>query len=153
MAVQMEHSTGSQTDDPLSHTVAATRQPLTSCVRRSEYFPIATAVTTTEAASRMTAIPGCPEAGATSAYGPIEGLRLKGRAGLAHRMFPYEALLGPTYCENSHSNHTWHPPCIKPLVSKAWKSRPCGFDSHRPLHFQASSGYVGICDMRLGSRH
>jgi hypothetical protein len=59
-------------------------------------------------------------------------------------MYPYVAVRGPTYRENSHANHTWNRNRTKPLVLKAWKRRPCGFDSHRPLHFQASSVYVGI---------
>ena len=28
-------------------------------------------------------------------------------------MYPYVALRGPTYRENSHANHTWHPPSHK----------------------------------------
>jgi hypothetical protein len=34
----------------------------------------------------------------------------------------------------------------KALVSRLRTRRPCGFDSHRPLHFQASSGYAGLRD-------
>src|ERR1039458_3500435 len=33
----------------------------------------------------------------------------------------------------------------KPLVFKLQEQRPCGFDSHRPLHSQAWLGHAGIC--------
>jgi hypothetical protein len=48
-------------------------------------------------------------------------------------MYPYVA---PTCRENSHAHHTWHPPSRQTPCSKVWGKRlPCGFDSHRPLHF------------------
>jgi hypothetical protein len=34
----------------------------------------------------------------------------------------------------------------KPLVLKARKRRPCGFDSHRPLHSQTMPGHAGLQD-------
>jgi hypothetical protein len=34
----------------------------------------------------------------------------------------------------------------KPLVLKARKRPPCGFDSHRPLHSQATPGHAGLQD-------
>jgi hypothetical protein len=51
---------------------------------------------------------------------PVAGqrLRLKGSSpALRTPMYPYVALRRPTYRENSHANHTWHPPSQKPLVS------------------------------------
>jgi hypothetical protein len=65
-------------------------------------------------------------------------------------MYPYVALRGPTYRENSHANHTWHWHSTKPLVSKVRNVRPCGFDSHRPLHFQAMLGDAGQQDWGQG---
>jgi hypothetical protein len=29
-------------------------------------------------------------------------------SGISHTMYPYIALRGPTFRENSHANHTWH---------------------------------------------
>src|SRR6266404_78802 len=41
--------------------------------------------------------------------GPIGDLRLKGSTlGSRTSRYPYIALRGPTYRENSHANHTWH---------------------------------------------
>jgi hypothetical protein len=34
----------------------------------------------------------------------------------------------------------------KPLVSKLRNRGPCGFDSHRPLHSQATPGHAGLQD-------
>ena len=53
-------------------------------------------------------------------------------------MYPYAALRGPTY----RKNHTMITLRIRHraqlLVSKPRRRRPCGFDSHRPLHFPAN---------------
>jgi len=34
----------------------------------------------------------------------------------------------------------------KQLVLRTRKRLPCGFDSHRPLHFQATPGHAGLQD-------
>jgi hypothetical protein len=55
--------------------------------------------------------------------------------GTTHVEYPHVALRCPTYLENSHANHTWHPPSHKPPIFKVRNCLPRGFDSHRPLHF------------------
>src|SRR6266403_2067689 len=58
-------------------------------------------------------------------------------------MYPYVALHGPTYRENSHANHTWHrqshqSACFKgPDPSSVWVRFPS------PLHFSLSG--VSLC--------
>src|ERR1700730_2371232 len=37
-------------------------------------------------------------------------------------------------------------PCTKPLVFKLRRRSPCGFDSHRPLHSQATPSHAGLQD-------
>jgi hypothetical protein len=56
------------------------------------------------------------------------------------------SLRGPTYRENSHANHTWHRRSREGACLWGRRRRPRGFDSHRPLHSQASSGNVGRQD-------
>jgi hypothetical protein len=53
------------------------------------------------------------------------------------------SLRSPAYRENSHANHTWHPPSHKTACFHALDRCPCGFDSHRPLHFQARQATQG----------
>src|SRR5450631_2340144 len=44
-----------------------------------------------------------------SRFWPFRDLRVKGLSpGLRTHMYPYVALLGPTYRKNSHANHTCH---------------------------------------------
>src|SRR5229473_1809574 len=40
-------------------------------------------------------------------------------------------------------------PCIKPLVFKLRRRSPCGFDSHRPLHFSLSGVSLRCLRTRL----
>jgi hypothetical protein len=66
-------------------------------------------------------------------------------------MYPYVALRCPTYLEI----HTLITLGIrlrtKPLVLKARMHCPCGFDSHRPLHFQPSLANASQLDFQLTS--
>jgi hypothetical protein len=69
---------------------------------------------------------------------PIGDLQLKGPSlGFPTSMYPYVA----PHASKIHTlitlgirNRT------KPLVLKARMYRPCGSDSHRPLHFKSTSG-------------
>ena len=85
---------------------------------------------------------------------PIGDLRLKGWSpGSRTSMYPYVALRGPTYRENSPANHTWRPSSREIACFKASEARlPCGFDAHRPLHSQDRSGSVGTRDWGLTRR-
>jgi hypothetical protein len=59
-------------------------------------------------------------------FGPIGDLRLKGSSlGSRTSMYPYEALRGPTYRENSHANHTSGPHSHQTAWLKTRKRRPC----------------------------
>src|ERR1700677_4788072 len=53
-------------------------------------------------------------------------------------MCPFIALRCPTYRENSHANHTWHQHTQETACFIVLADLPRGFDSHRPLHLQAS---------------
>ena len=69
--------------------------------------------------------------------GPFRDRRLKVWSPDPHNsMYPYVALRDPTYLENSHTTHTWHTPSHQIARFEARKKCPCGFDSHRALHFQ-----------------
>ena len=60
-------------------------------------------------------------------------------------MYPYTVLRCPTYRENSHANHTWHQHLQETACFPVPGLLPRGFDSHRPLHFQARQGYkIGL---------
>jgi hypothetical protein len=63
-------------------------------------------------------------------------------------MYPYVALRGPTYRENSHANHTWHQHSHQTACLKGSEASPVWVRSHRPLHSrqrQATQGYkVGV---------
>ena len=70
--------------------------------------------------------------------------RLKGSSpGRRLPMYPYVALRGLTYRENSHTNHTWHSPSQQSAFFPAPDAPLCGFDSHRPLHFQPALANAG----------
>jgi hypothetical protein len=47
----------------------------------------------------------------------------------------YVALRGPTYCENSHANHTWHPQSRQTAYFEGSGARPVWvrFPSPAPL--------------------
>jgi hypothetical protein len=68
--------------------------------------------------------------------------------GTSHVEYPHVALRGPhtakihTLITLGIGNRT------KPPVFKARKAPPRGFDSHRPLHPQATPGHVGLPDWR-----
>jgi hypothetical protein len=50
-------------------------------------------------------------------------------------MYPHAALRYPTYRGSSHAITLGIRDRTKLPALKARKHRPCGFDSHRPLHF------------------
>jgi hypothetical protein len=75
---------------------------------------------------------------------PVRDLRLVGTSpGFRSPMYPYVAL----DTTNIHTPITLgirHR--AKPLVFELRRRRPCGFDSHRPLHSQATPGQAGLQD-------
>jgi hypothetical protein len=75
----------------------------------------------------------------------VRDLRPKGSSlGLRPPMYPYVALRGPTYRENSHALGISIR--AKLLIFASRKRLPRGFDSHRPLHSQATPGHAGLQD-------
>jgi hypothetical protein len=44
--------------------------------------------------------------------------------GTSHVEYPHVALRGPTYHENSHANHTWHPPSHQTACFKGSEAPP-----------------------------
>jgi len=74
--------------------------------------------------------------GRVSVRGPIGDPQLKGSSqGLRTPMYPYVALRGPTYHENSHANHTWHPQSHQTACSTDSEAPPVWvrFPSPAPL--------------------
>jgi hypothetical protein len=61
--------------------------------------------------------------------------RLKLEPEVRTSVYPYVALRGPTYRENSHANHTWHPQSHQTACSKASEAPPewVRFPSPAPL--------------------
>jgi hypothetical protein len=65
------------------------------------------------------------------AASPVKDLLLPGSRA---PMYPYIAVHGPTYRENSHANHTWNPPSRQSACFSARNVPSVWVRSHRPLH-------------------
>src|ERR1700722_5955982 len=65
----------------------------------------------------------------------------------AWRSFRVFSLRCPTHQENSHANHTWHQHWHETASFLVPAAPSPGFDSHRPLHSQATPGHAGLQDL------